>query len=660
MTRSNTYRPILFLIIALAAGLLIIPRIWTSESLPSTGPEMKQGAPQSNEPVAPQQIEQSQHVIRSERVTEYHIDVRLDKESKTLYGLQTVTWSNPGKKTVNELYMHLYPNAFESPDTTFMKESHGKLRSDKMPEDGYGSMKITALQTVDGMSLLNRFQYVQPDDGNKKDKTLAKIRLTQPVKANSKVTLVMKFEVNLPEVFARMGMTDDFVMAGQWFPKIAAYEKTGVRGRSQEGWNLHQYHGNSEFYSNFGIFNVRIQVPENYIVAATGFPVKTPNAANGMKTYQYYADDVHDFAWSASPHFVYAEQPYSTEHVPGVRIKLYLDPKHANLKERYFYAAKTALNKFSEWYGEYPYSTLSIVVPPKEANGAGGMEYPTLITAFGADDESPGYDLERTVIHEIGHQYFYGMIASNEFEEAWLDEGFTSYAEDKLMELEFGVAPNLAVMSSYMTNPAPLKQEAWRYQNQDHYAENVYYRAKLVLLAIEKQVGEKKMQRIMKTYTTKYRFKHPSTTDFQRVVESVTNQKWTNFFNQYVYGQQMADFAVGHIDTKIISDGEIDRLESVITIEKHGAHYPLVPILFGFNDGTTMRKVWEVDSDQIQYTIKHQVPLSWVMVDPLHSIVVENKRINNYMRAQVEEPVRTRIDWIAVKWIEAITNVLGW
>ena len=122
----------------------------------------------------------------------------------------------------------------------------------------------------------------------------------------------------------------------------------------------------------------------------------------------------------------------------------------------------------------------------------------------------------------------------------------------------------------------------------------------------------------------------------------------------------MADFAVEHIETKTITTGDVSSYESVVSIEKHGAHYPLVPVVFGFTDGTTMRKVWEVDSDQIQYTIKHQAPLSWVMVDPLSTIVVENKRINNYMRAQVEEPVRTRIDWIAVKWIEAITKVLGW
>ena len=150
---------------------------------------------------------------------------------------------------------------------------------------------------------------------------------------------------------------------------------------------------------------------------------------------------MHDFAWSASPNFVTAEEAFSAPGVPGVRIKLYLDPAHKDLKERYFDAAKSALASFGKWYGTYPYSTLSIVVPPESGNGAGGMEYPTLVTAFGAKNDSPGYELERTVIHEIAHQYFYGMIASNEFEEAWLDEAFATYAEERVMEKNTGLPP---------------------------------------------------------------------------------------------------------------------------------------------------------------------------------------------------------------------------
>ncbi|BFH10497.1 M1 family metallopeptidase [Paenibacillus melissococcoides] len=658
MTRRKNYRPLLWIAAVLIVSSVLYVRFWPSESVPSLGSDMPKNI--AMEPVTPQKVETPAAEVLSERIVEYHINVRLDESAHLLQGAQTVTWINPGKKTVNELYFHLYPNAFESPDTTFMRESGGRLREDAMPADGYGGISLTALETTDGMSLMNRIEYVQPDDGNAKDKTLMKIRLPQPVKSYEKITLTMKFEVKLPKVFARMGYAEDFVMAGQWFPKLAAYEKVGVRGRSAEGWNLHQYHGNSEFYANYGIYSVNIQVPDTYTVAATGFPTKTPVLANGRKTYQFYADDVHDFAWAASPNFIYAEEPFSSRNVPGVRIKLYLDPKHENLKERYLYAAKAALSKLSEWYGPYPYSTLSIVVPPKAGNGAGGMEYPTLVTAFGAEDDSPGYNLERTVVHEIGHQYFYGLLASNEFEEPWLDEGFTSYAEDKLMEHEFGVTPNLAVEGSYMTDPAPLKLAAWEYKGHRHYAENVYMRSKLVLIAIEKQVGEKTMHRIMRTYTQKYRFKHPTTSDFQRVVEEVTKRKWTDFFNQYIYGNQMADFAVEGIDTRVVESEGTPRYEATVHIVKKGADYPSVPIVFHFADGNTTRKVWNGDGERMQYRISHTAPLDWVMIDPLYTIVVENKHINNYMKAHVEEPVRTRVNLSIIKLLEMISSAVGW
>lgn len=659
MTRRNVSRQIvltaLFLVIC---SFLLFIRFWPIGTVPSLGTETNEKA--IREPSTQQNVKLPSPEVLSERIAEYHIDVNLDEPTHTLIGKQTVTWMNTGKSTVNELYFHLYPNAFQSADTTFMKESGGLLRGDKFPSGGYGGMKLNGLRTINGISLLNRIQFVQPDDGNTKDNTLMRLRLPTPVQSQEKVTLTMEFEVKLPKLFARMGYAGKFIMAGQWFPKLAAYEKAGVRGRSSEGWNLHQYHGNSEFYSNYGIYSVRIQVPENYIVAATGFPTNKPTTANGKKLYQFYADDVHDFAWSASPDFVCFEEPLSSSHIPGVRIKLYLDPSHKHLKERYFYAAKAALINFSEWYGTYPYPTLSIIVPPKDGNGAGGMEYPTLITAFGAKHGNPGNSLERTLIHEIGHQYFYGLLASNEFEEAWLDEGFTSYAEDKLMEQQFGVVPNLAIQASYNTDPAPLKLEAWRYHNQDHYAENVYLRAKLVLTAIERQVGKKTMNRIMRTYTHKYRFKHPTTTDFQRIVEQVTDRKWNDFFQQYVYHGQMADFAVENIHTRTLKvNGSIDY-KSTVHIRKLGADYPSIPITFYFADGKMIHKIWNGVGNQIQYTVVHHTPLHWVMVDPLYSIVVENKHMNNCMGTQIDEPVRTRVNLSVIKIMEAISSILGW
>ncbi|MFD1179350.1 M1 family metallopeptidase [Paenibacillus puldeungensis] len=599
--------------------------------------------------------------ILSNRIAEYHIDVKLDESKDTLTGWETLTWKHPGKKTINEVYFHLYPNAFASSDTTFMKESGGKLRGDVMPKDGFGSMEITELRTTDGISLLHRIQYVQPDDGNTKDKTLAKVRLPVSVQGGDSLTLRMKFTVKLPKIFARMGTAGDFVMAGQWFPKISVYEPVGTRGRTTEGWNLHQYHGNSEFYSDFGIYNVRINVPDTYIVAATGFQTKKAAVKDGRKTVQYYADDVHDFAWSASPDFIYAEEPFSSPEVPGVRIKLYLDPAHKDLKERYFYAAKVALSNFSKWYGRYPYSTLSVVVPPAAGNGAGGMEYPTLVTAFGANSDSPGYDeLERTVIHEIGHQFFYGMIASNEFEEAWLDEAFTSYAEDKLMEQEFGLAPNLPIQAALISSPAPLTQNAWKY-SQDNYAKNVYYRGKLILLDIERQVGSSTMNRILSAYSGRYRFKHPTTSDFQRVVEQATGRSWKSYFSQYVYDGKMADFSVDAIKVSPIRQQEGGQIyESKVIISRKGATHPKVPLLITFKDGHSVRKQWNGENDRVELKLKYKEPVAWVQIDPNYTLVVENKHINNYLKAEIPEPTRSRSNMSVSKLLEALLGTLLW
>lgn len=597
----------------------------------------------------------------SNRIVEYHMSAVLQPETKTVLGAQTVTWENPGKKPVSELYFHLYPNAFESKKTTFNRESGGKLRDTQMKGDTTGGMEIQSISNQQGMDLLSRMRYVQPDDGNANDRTLMKLELPQTVGPGEKVTLTLKFNVQLPYVYARMGYADnDFYMIGQWFPKIAVYEPAGVRGRAEEGWNLHQYHGNSEFYADFGIYDVKIKVPSTYTVAATGFPTRPASEDKGFKTYSFYADDVHDFAWAASPHFKYYEASFSTPELPGVKIKLYLDPKSEPYKNRYMLAAKKALSRYSEWYGTYPYDTLSIVVPPEGGNGAGGMEYPNLVTAWAASDAKPDLELERVIVHEIGHQYFYGMVASNEFEEAWLDEGFTSYAEDKLMEAEYGVKSNLPLEGSYITAPAALTKNAWDYADHGQYADNVYTRAKLVLYAIEKEVGAKTMTRIMQTYFNKWKFHHPATNDFQKTVEDVTKRKWDDFFNQYVYNGMMIDYAVESIHTrKTVNQGQT-AYESEVLIRKRGAQHENVPIRFHFADGTKLDKTWNSDGTETLYKLSHTSPVDWVMIDPDRTLLLENKHINNFMRTEVDPKWNARWNISIDKILETLIGWVAW
>ncbi|WHY19586.1 M1 family metallopeptidase [Paenibacillus sp. G2S3] len=596
----------------------------------------------------------------SQRVVEYHIDVQLVPDTETLIASETVTWTHPGSKPVSDLYFHMYPNAFASPDTTFMKESGGTLRGDTMPENGFGSMTLTDLRTTEGTSLMQRVQFVQPDDGNVNDKTLLKVHLPQPVNGGESVTLKLKYEVQLPKIFARMGVSGNFVMAGQWFPKLSVYEPKGTRGVKEEGWDLHQYHGTSEFYSNFGIYNVTIAVPSDYTVAATGFPVKNAKLKQDQKIYQFYADDVHDFAWAASPDFTVAEEAFSTPEVPGVRIKVYLDPLHKDLKERYLQAAKAALTYFSKWYGPYPYSTLSIIVPPKEGNGAGGMEYPTLVTAFGATDSSPDTSLERTVVHEIGHQYFYGMIASNEFEEAWLDESFTSYAEDRLMEQEYGIKTNLPLQSSLVTKSEPLNLETWKYDGAESYSRNVYIRGKLVLKDIERQVGTKAMNSIMSTYARKFRFQHPTTSDFQKVVEKVTKKSWQPYFEDYVYGGGAPDFSIDTITIKKNGSSDAQSYESIVKITNKGSHYVDVPIKFTFADGSAAERVWNGEGAETTFQLLSDNLLLSAEIDPEHTVLLENKHLNNFRLAEIEPKTLSRWTLSVTKLVETVLGTLVW
>jgi len=608
--------------------------------------------PEAPDPPAPAPL--SQHVV------EYHIHVAWDEENRTLNGKQMMIWKHPGTVPVQELVLHLYPNAFASMNTTFNRESGGALRSDRSPQGNSGEMIIHSVTSADGEDLSARLQFVQPDDGNGHDRTLAVLRLYEPVYPGEEVTLHVSFSVRMPQVYARMGYHEDFVMAGQWFPKFAVYEPKGMRGRGSEGWNMHQYHGNTEFYADFGLYNVQIEVPADYTVAATGFPVKPAAVQGNTKTYRFYAEDVHDFAWAASPHFIYVEEPYSAEQVPGVKIKLYLDPRHEHLKTRYLQAAKKALSAFAKWYGEYPYSTLSIVVPPPGASGAGGMEYPTLITAWSADDPNPGLELERVVVHEIGHQFWYGMVANNEFEEAWLDEGFTSYIEDKLMRAEYGVTPNRLLESSFITNPAPLKQAGWLYDSHDHYAENVYLRSKLVLLDIERKIGETAMARVMRTYFQNWKFRHPTTADFQNTLESVTRQDWDEYFRRYVYGGSMADVAIAGIAVQpVTADGQTAYESRIVVEARAGIPEPTV-IRVKLADGSTSDLKWDGSGGKAELKVVSRSPVVWALADPDYELILENRHINNFYKSEIDE--KHRIQWTILinRLIETLIGSVAW
>lgn len=583
---------------------------------------------------------------RPQNIVEYNIVVTLSEDSTRLEGQEQVVWTNLGNTPVTEMFLHLYPNAFR-PYSTFLKESKGLRRGERISQSSYGQMELTQVR-VAGHGL--NCQFVQPDDGNEQDRTLVRVSLPQAVGPRESIRLDIEFSVQLPDVFARMGKQGDFVMAGQWFPKIAAYEVAGTRGRDADGWNAHQYHANTEFYANFGSYRVTINVPKTHVVAATGRLVTPPEIRGAQRQYVFEAERVHDFAWAADNSFVERQALYASDRQPEVSIQLFLQPEHEYLVNHYFAAAQATLERLSAWLAPYPYPNLTIVCPPAGASGAGGMEYPTLITGWDASAHDLN-SIHMVLVHEIIHQYFYGLVASNEFEEAWLDEGFTSYLEDKIMADAFDRHFDPAVEATSVFMPEPLVMLGWEYSSTYAYQSNVYVRGKLILHEIERLIGWEKMQEALRIYCKRFIYGHPTTADWQQALEDVTGHSWATFFDYYIYHDGMQDYAIDEVVTEEVSTGQ----STTVQLSGPGEKRDLL-LRVTFIDGTTRDLAWNpATSNQISF--EHNISLANLELDPAPCGV-----LLDYIRSNNRYQVRAS-NWLAI-WLshllQLFTRLFGW
>lgn len=496
-------------------------------------------------------------------VVDYQIEARLFPEKKMVEGKEILTWFNDSEKAVSELQFHLYLNAFKNNRSTFMKESGGAHRGFQLGEK-WGYIDVQRIKMKDGPDLIEAVEYIHPDDDNEHDQTVMRVSLPSPVPPQSSITLYIEFDSKLPRVFSRSGYYKDFFMVAQWFPKI------GVLWNGE--WNCHQYHAHSEYFADFGTYEVDITVPEKYVVGATGKRVEEKKNEDGTLTYTYYQEKVHDFAWTACPDFVEIREQYVQKNPPVDTEMIFLIYRpHINQKERYIESLRNGIEFYSTHYGSYPYSTITLVDPPMRAQGAGGMEYPTLFTGGTMSWLPEGIRLtELVTIHEFGHNYWYGMIGFNEFEEPWLDEGINSYSELKAMTqyygentsvvdlggLEVGDIDQSRVQVMASSTLDPILKKAWEFYNGSSYSINSYSKAALMLLTLEKYLGEDVMAEVMRTFFERWKFRHPTSSDFIQAAEEVSGQDLGWFFDQFLKTPGRLDYAVGRIQCREIKEAQ--------------------------------------------------------------------------------------------------------
>lgn len=481
----------------------------------------------------------------SPRNANYEITAELDPAKHTLVGKEHIRWRNLTTDTVTDLAFHLYLNAFAHSETTFMKESGGRHRTSSFDEKGWGYCRVTALtQRVGGSEVPLSRAFQGPDQ------TVLHATLAEAIPPGGEVLLTVAFEDQMPRVFARTGFAGQFHMVGQWFPKLGVYEQG-------KGWNCHPLHLNSEFYSDFGVYDVEITIPEEFIVGATGV-LWRESRSGGKKTLSFHAEDVHDFAFCASPDFLVQEEEWE-----GVEIRILMQPGNRDSLPRYSAAVRKALELNAKWLWKYPYPQITVVDPPRTGEGAGGMEYPMLITGMASPFiGKPMHMPEMVVVHEFGHQYWYGMSANNEFEEAWLDEGINSYYEVRVMDAWFGADRSMMdgllgfrmgdvaqQRIQYLSVPDryPSVQPSWEYSGFGSYAAMSYSKPALALKVLEGVLGTEEMDRVMRTFFEKVRFTHPTTEDFLRITSEAAGRDLRPLLEPMLFGTGTVDFLVADV-----------------------------------------------------------------------------------------------------------------
>jgi hypothetical protein len=563
-----------------------------------------------------------------EAVASYDMDVALDPGSKTLTGHERITYVNTGRTSIPDAIFHLYLNAFRDDHSSiFMQEAGASSRGFSFDKDHPGWIKVTSVRLEDGTPL--SLELIE-------DETLGRLKLPAPIAPGKTLVLEIDFEARLPQVFARTGFYEDFFMVGQWFPKFGVWQN--------DHWNAYPFHANSEFFADFGDYDVRITVPEQYVLAATGLPVTSKANADGTRTTQFEAKGVIDFAWSASPYFKQV-----TRRVDGVELIYIYLPEHEFTVERALYAAEAAVSHFNEWYGMYPYPRLTILDVPDQALGAGGMEYPMLVTAGLEDPTGLGilkgrFDrmLEVVTVHEIAHEWWYAVVAFNEAEEPWLDEGITDYSTTRLLDKVYGDAVlqlggiRLNYLQGrrmdYLADPlVPMYGKAWDFDDMTTYSTAAYSKPVLGLGTLERTIGSETMLRIMSTFFEQYKFSHPTTQDLRSVAEKVAGQKLDWFFDGMVYGEDVLNYTVTNVN------------EHSLTVQRQGKLIIPTEVEVTFADGSTETMPWDGMQDEVTLDYADRAPIRQAVVDPQQKILVDLRWSDNGMSRRMDVA-----SWLAV------------
>jgi hypothetical protein len=499
----------------------------------------------------------------------YSIDVALDDKAHTLSGREELAYTNHSPQALTFIWFHLWPNAYKDNSTAFARQ---QLR------DGKRTFQFAPAQDrgfIDGLDFKVNGQAAKLEfDPQNAD--IAKLVLPQPLAPGASATISTPFRVKIPASFSRFGHVGQSYQITQWYPKPAVLDR--------RGWHPIPYLDQGEFYSEYGSFDVTITLPTNYVVGATGelqnpderarmdalaataaakktakdfgSDLSFPTSDATTKTLRYKQDRVHDFAWFADKRFNVLKSGVTLPSGRAVTSWVLFTNKEADKWIKGLQDVNDALTYYSRWVGEYPYSAATAVDGALSAGS--GMEYPMVTVT-----------MPSAIVHEVGHNWFYGILGSNERDFPWMDEGVNTYVEQRVSALDTLPAKgfqNLTKLPAGVKNtfglenlPAaaldqvPYQMLASRNLDQPvqgptsagyttlNYAATVYQKTGSLLKYLAGYLGQDKFDAAMHLYYERWQFKHPYPEDMQAVFEESTGQKLGWFFQGMLANTQHYD-----------------------------------------------------------------------------------------------------------------------
>jgi hypothetical protein len=550
----------------------------------------------------------------------YTISVKLDDKNHTLSGQESFVYINNSPQTLDFLYIHLWPNAYRDGKTALGKQQY--VGGEQELTFGADSIKgwIDSLSfTVDGVPTFFEYDAKNPD--------IAKLILSKPLVSGGKITVATPFKVKIPSgEISRMGHIGQSYQITQWYPKPAVYDKNG--------WNQIPYLNQGEFYSEYGSFDVSITLPKNYVVGATGdlqtqseidfLNAKATQSVEGIKealrqkqgrfgktpfpasdsewkTIRYTQTNVHDFAWFADKRYMVlkgeVELPQSKRKVTSWAMFV---PHNTLYWQKAIEYINDGTYYYSKWNGDYPYNNVTAVDGTISAGG--GMEYPN-VTVIG--NASSAMELEIVIVHEVGHNWFYGILGSNERVHGWMDEGMNTLNELRYVYTKYPNNTNLSDMVldgrfhfdhldhydmadfsyraiSGLGEDQPIETHSADFTS-INYGAVMYSKTGLVFTYLKQYLGDENFDKCMHAYFEKWKFKHPQPEDMRATLEKESGKDLGWLFGDLIQ-------TTNHIDYKL-TKVKADETGTTVTVKNSGQ--VVGPIEVGaYQKGKLIETVW--------------------------------------------------------------------